>query len=234
MILSDDLVYKKSGMRTYSYQQFLSPKGDPRKITERSFPDQFPLNTIVTPLYIDYPSYSSIKKPEEFRSFFIYRDPRDIIVSWYFSVKDTHPLMGKIPEHRKKLQSYSLEEGLLYSLNYLNEFGVFEAFRSWFQASESIPEILFFPFEELIDKKKQNHIFNRLFTHCTIEFSQNDIHKIINKYSFDRLKKKKRRGGFSHFRHGVPGDWRSHFTPRLLSQFIALTGDLLTIMGYAA
>jgi len=232
MIFSDDLVYKKSGMKTYSYQQFLSPKGDPRKISERIFPDPFPLKTIVTPLYIDYHSYCLIKKPADFRTFFIFRDPRDIIVSWYYSIKYTHPLMGKIPEHREKLKSFSIEEGLIYSIGYLNEFGVFEALRSWFQAFECIPDVLFFPFEELTDKKKQKFVLNRLFSHCGIELSSKNIDKIVKKYSFDRLKKKKGKSRFSHYRKGIHGDWKNDFTPAVLNKFNDLAGDLTILMDY--
>jgi hypothetical protein len=36
----------------------------------------------------------------------------------------------------------------------------------------------------------------------------------------------------SHYRKGVHGDWRNHFTPAITRRFKALYGDLLVVGGY--
>ena len=36
----------------------------------------------------------------------------------------------------------------------------------------------------------------------------------------------------SHFRKGVPGDWRNHFSRRVAGKFREGTGDLVWRLGY--
>jgi hypothetical protein len=55
----------------------------------------FPVGSVVTHLYIDYPTYQAIPKPERFRVFFVMRDPRDAVVSWYFSARYSHALYDR-------------------------------------------------------------------------------------------------------------------------------------------
>ena len=71
---------------------YVFPGGiDPRKMTEIRFEAPLPPGTIVSPLYLDYPGFRSIPKPDSYRAFFVMRDPRDILVSWYLSIKHYHP-----------------------------------------------------------------------------------------------------------------------------------------------
>jgi len=61
---------------------------------------------------------------DNFRAVHVVRDPRDIIVSGYFSHKNTHPLHAKtddikaMREHRKVLNKVSQEEGLIEEIHF--------------------------------------------------------------------------------------------------------------------
>lgn len=231
-ILGDKLIFRNSGLKTYSYQKYLPTKGDPRRITERIFDHPLPENTIATPLYLDYHCYSSIKKPEEYRTFFVFRDPRDITVSWYYSVKYIHPIMGRIQEHRDKLHLLSIAEGLSYCINYLNEYGIFKALESWLDFAEADSYVILIRFEDMIDPEKQLSILSSLFQHCCFELTDRDIERLLKKYRFDLMKKKHSRGGISPYRKGTPKDWKNHFNEDLIAQFKELTGNLVKRMGY--
>src|SRR5215207_2983012 len=50
------------------------------------------------------------------RGFHLVRDPRDVVVSAYFSHLHSHPLFGELGEHREKLQSVPETEGILLEL----------------------------------------------------------------------------------------------------------------------
>ncbi len=56
----------------------------------------------------------------EFRGFHVIRDPRDIIVSAYYSHRHSHPTEGldHLAEHRQRLQQASPEEGLLLEMEF--------------------------------------------------------------------------------------------------------------------
>lgn len=65
------------------------------------------------------------------RGFHVVRDPRDVLVSAYFSHKHSHP-SDKWPElepHRKRLQTLSLEDGLAAEMAFSHD--VFAAMDAW-------------------------------------------------------------------------------------------------------
>src|SRR5262249_6469751 len=90
-ILADERIYTYCGLPTYSYQPELPNGVDSRPLTDRLFEVPMPTPAIVTPLYLDHAGFLSIPKPERYKAFFVMRDPRDVLVSWYFSVKCSHP-----------------------------------------------------------------------------------------------------------------------------------------------
>lgn len=75
------------------------------------------------------------------RGFHVVRDPRDILVSAYFSHKHSHP-SDKWPElepHRKLLQTLSLEEGLAAEMVFSKD--VFAAMDAWNYAQPNVLEL---------------------------------------------------------------------------------------------
>jgi hypothetical protein len=54
------------------------------------------------------------------RAFHVIRDPRDIVVSAYFSHRNSHPVEGlpHLAEHRRRLQEASQEDGLLLEMEF--------------------------------------------------------------------------------------------------------------------
>ncbi len=232
-ILSDELVLKKTGMPIYNYHQHI-PGGENRKLTERTFEEPFPGNCILSPLYMDYPGYLSIPKPAGYRTFSVIRDPRDIIISWYFSVKYSHPLMGKIPQHRETLNKIPLSEGLVYCIEYLKEYGLFKALESWVKVPLDDPHIKLFRFEDMVNSNKQVPVFADFFSHCRIPVTGNEIEILMEKYSFEHMRQKtgKPNQEISHYRKGKPGDWREYFDEHAVSSFERLLGNLVKELGY--
>lgn len=75
------------------------------------------------------------------RGFHVVRDPRDVLVSGYFSHKNSHPTDNwpELEEHRKALQSLSKEEGLLKEIEFSWPF--LDAMRRWDYDQEHILEL---------------------------------------------------------------------------------------------
>ena len=90
-VFADPEIYRVTGLRTYAYGPRLDDGDRNRSYPEVSFDRPFPVRRIVSPLYIPYESFVELPKPEPWRAFFVLRDPRDIVVSWYFSSKSSHP-----------------------------------------------------------------------------------------------------------------------------------------------
>ena len=232
-IMKDYRVYRYSGLEAHHYQSSMPGGHDPRPVNARTFDEPFPARTIVTPLYIDYPGYRAIPKPDSSRAFFMTRDPRDIVVSWYFSSKLSHRLMGDLHDVRGSLSDLDEVEGLEYSIRHLDGFGLFEAQRSWIE-SESDTDAMVVRFEDLAGADSVAH-FRKLFDHCRIALPDSVLEEVLDAYSFERLSGRAKgvEDVNTHFRKGIQGDWRNHFVPEVEAVFEKVTGDLVHSLGYA-
>jgi hypothetical protein len=234
-VLSDARVYRASGLRPFNYQLAWMKGAETRKLTERRFDRTFPRKTIVTPVYGDYECFASIPGNEDARAFFVMRDPRDIVVSWYFSVRNSHGLMGDIGERRKRLRQLGRRDGLLVAMEYLSDFGLFESLRSWKHFGNTDERVVMLRFEDLTGAHSEQ-VFESLFRHLGISIEAADLPGLLKDHSFERLTGRARgdEDAYHHYRKGVHGDWRNHFDTEVQDRFRNLTGDLVETLGYTA
>lgn len=235
-MMQDWRVYRYSGLRAYHYETEQMPDGiDTRKLTERTLPDLMPPSTIISPIYTNYVQYSRYPKREQYRGFFVMRDPRDVIVSWYFSARFSHVPMGPdIPEARKVLADAPIGEGLKYVIDYFEDFGLFAAQRSWLSGDLS-PYDRVFKYEDLNGPNGLEH-FRELFAHCDIRLPDRVLADLVSDHSFEKLSGGRAKGQENkkdHLRKGVAGDWKNHFDEDSLAHFHAVAGDLVEVLGYA-
>lgn len=233
-ILADERTYRYSGLRHYQYQNELPGRSDPRRLTERSFEKPFPPRTIVSPLYIDRDNYRRIPRSESARGFFVMRDPRDITVSWYFSMKHSHANIGGVEENRKLLNAMPPTEGMGQVIDILTARGLYEALGSWSAAPDGDAEVIVLRYEDMIGPE-QVALFERLFEHCDIRMPERVFRKLLDDYSFKSLSGGRREGQEdvqSHYRKGVAGDWKESFDDALVERFKGATGDLVETLGY--
>jgi hypothetical protein len=230
-MLSDRRVYSRSGLRTYKYQERLSRRVDMRRLTERTFERPLPPHRIITPLYLSFDNFRDLPKPSAYRAFFVFRDPRDVLVSGYFLRRNTDTL-GNTAEDRKFLHAASLEDGLLYTIDRDERLGVFEAFRSWIVAPSADPNVKLIRYEDLTGGFQP---IQDLMSFCDVAIESQELRELIDRCSFDRLSGGRRRGEAdrsSHYRSGVAGDWTRYFTPRIDERFNEVAGDLPRLFGY--
>lgn len=198
-----------------------------------TFSVPLPGRTIGTHLYISYPTYLTIPKPAKYKTFFVLRDPRDIVVSWYFSAKFSHILIDPIPDLRKDLQRMSLHEGMKYIIDRLDEWGSFDVQRSWMHTIEDLEKIKVFRYEDLA---RDNFSFLRqLFDYLNIVMPENKFVALYNRHKFEKHSGWRKQGvedQYSHYRKGISGDWQNYFDHSTESYFMQITGDLLEVLGY--
>lgn len=246
-VFSDPIVYKHTGLEVFDFGQYLnclqetcSDGSTSRWEFSRLLYEGYaanislPKKAICTHFYINYASYLTIPKQEKYRTFFILRDPRDIVVSWYFSTRYSHKPIGLIPKYRNDLDKLSLTEGLKYSINKLEETSLFKGQRSWMHISADQENISIFRYE---DFACDNYSFlKKLLSYLDISMPEDEFEELFQRHRFEVYSGKRSKGSEdakSHYRKGVPGDWKSYFDCSVMAYFRQVTKNLLEELGYA-
>jgi hypothetical protein len=166
----------------------------------------------------------------DFKGVHIIRDPRDIIVSGYFSHKFSHSLDSKwgqkfLKPRRELLHELSLEDGINIEI----ETGYSLKELSYWKYHQ--PNILEIKFEEIIINPvlKFEEIFN------FIELEGLDFGKITDEINFTTLSEGRNPGEeviTSHYRKGIPGDWVNYFSDRNKDYFKKTWPGLIQKLKY--
>lgn len=166
----------------------------------------------------------------------VVRDPRDLLVSWYYSMRNSHVAKGQVPRLRKTLLNCSEGEGLLYGIKHLSTVKVFDGMREWPQFPErKVDKIMVLKFEDMIGENKLEY-FRRLLANCCIELSDKNAAQLFEDHDF-----KKKSGGRNHgvgdnnahYRKGIAGDWRTKLNGNVIEVFKKETGDLVEALSYS-
>ena len=99
---------------------------------------------------------------EKIRAFHYVRDPRDIVVSAYFSHRNSHRTKWwpELVEHRQKLRSCSKDQGLFIELEFRSR--QFQEMRSWKHSSDN-QSIRLYKIEDVVSNPYQ--AFLEIFAH---------------------------------------------------------------------
>jgi hypothetical protein len=164
--------------------------------------------------------------------FHVIRDPRDIIISGYFSHLYKHgEKWPKMRVYRNYLKDLDKEEGILAEMEFSSVY-LYHIF-SW---NYNNPNILEKKFEDFIANPVEE--LTEIFSHLQIVpnlLCKEDLRAIIEKYSFKRLSDGRNQGEenvYSHYRKGMAGDWKNHFSEQHIERFKKLFNPILIKTGY--
>jgi lipopolysaccharide transport system ATP-binding protein len=192
------------------------------------FKDPIVAGGVYTPVYATYQQFRQIiPESASQRTFALIRDPRDAAVSWYFSLRYSHPSeYDTVSQTRQALEKLDKQQGMdLVFRDYVNH--VVEIQRTWLESGAKI-----FRYEDLL--ADQAGVFRQMLDFCEIDLPDRQLKKIVGKFSFRRRTwwRFGRENVKSHFRKGVAGDWKNHFDGELKQRFKSLYGDALIRAGY--
>jgi hypothetical protein len=104
--------------------------------------------------------WEHVRRLDDVVGFHVVRDPRDILVSAYFSHMNSHRTEAwpELEEHRRQLRSASKRDGLFLEIEFSAD--VFDAIRGWDYGSEAVLELTF---EEITTRPYRT--FLRVFEH---------------------------------------------------------------------
>ena len=226
MMFSDQIFWQKIKLLLYApSDNFIT---DEKQTIQKL--KKLPKDIMISPLYVRFNDFAKMDKSDN-KAFFVARDPRDLIISNYFSLKYSHdPYHEYILMMRDKLNSMSQDDGITEIINSFTK-GTKNTLEGWFtQKSENIKLIKY----ENIFGPKQFDFFSELLDFCDIKLTDEEIIQLLNKYSFQKISGRKQGSEDiqHHYRKGIPGDWKNYFTAQQKDLFKILSGDILITCGY--
>ncbi|MCH2214326.1 MAG: sulfotransferase domain-containing protein [Flavobacteriales bacterium] len=205
---------------------------------------------------------SELKKCQQLKfekAFHVIRDPRDIIVSSYFSYAGTHDTEGwsELLELRRELEDKPIEY-CIERMIYFNERDV-NFMKNWDYNQANVLEL---KYEDMIQNMTKYltkvmeylgwlkndesplqgpiHFYNRVgYTKNFLwlpkirnhAVSESFVQNLNDEINIEKLKRKKP-SSKNHYRKGKSGDWKNYFNDRHRSIFRELYGDILIDLGY--
>jgi hypothetical protein len=206
---------------------------------------------------------SDVARYTDLRGVHLIRDPRDVVISGYWSHLKTHPPRDwtEMILLRERLNKVSFADGLFLEMDFLEQH-----FRDMSEWDYTLPNVLELRYEDVTGRQNLDELFaflgfedaegplqrtNYLMWRTINKFNNRgwvpfrnshlsmplDIQRqIVAANTFERLAGDRRKGQEntdSHYRKGVSGDWKDHFGTEHKDYFKAKFGDLLQRLGYA-
>jgi sulfotransferase 6B1 len=173
--------------------------------------------------------YLSILTGPQRATIFLYRDPRDMIISHVFYATDLNADHGMHRYYNQKLDS--MEARIDAAIRGVTEPGFelasvrqrYDSYRGWLDQ----PGVLCLKFEDLILAREA--ALNRLLDYLAEKGFQTHLSRQAAVDSLAAAIAPRKSGTF---RKGIPGNWQEHFTPANLETFRQMAGNLLDEWGY--
>jgi sulfotransferase 6B1 len=162
-------------------------------------------------------------------TYFILRDPRDIVVSHVFYVTDIEPSHVHHEYYANELKSFDerLRTSILGRPNTENPFpdikGRFDPFLGWISQSA----ICCLKYEDAIARPVD--VIGTILDHAV---SRGLRLRVTRDQSIQLIADQLDPHRSPTFRQGKTGGWRKHFTPEITHLFKQVAGDLLIQLGY--
>ena len=154
-----------------------------------------------------------------FKTVYVVRDPRDLIVSDYFSAKHSHAIMGKMQVTRDEYLSISIDDGITANIEKVENSGL--VLMCGWQAFLDDPRVLFLNYEFM--KTNSLLFFSTLLKFLEIDFSWYYLNSLLDKENFKTVSGRKVgvEDVKNHYRKGIVGDWKNYFKDHHIKQFFS-------------
>ena len=225
LILSDPRFYMATGLKPLAIFNPPEIDADPTKLI---VPDK----RIVTNFFAYYSTYNEVQKPENHRVFYVVRNPRDLLVSWYFSNRYSHRPTPEIDGWRKDMMGMDDEQGLICTIGLFHE--VRDRVKSWVDASLTNPNLVIVKFEDLTGENQQE-AWRELLDHVGLEsVSSNLLQQLLEFYHVSKLTPPVKEGADTQFeKYGNAGKpRRANITTKVENVLTKRYPNLLKDFGY--
>jgi hypothetical protein len=182
---------------------------------------------VYTPVYMRRePFVAAVTVPHT--RFFVMRDLRDTLISWYFSLAVSHGTKTNsvVADFRSQLATMDKEQGLQYLIRERLQ-GIAALQSSWLNQDE-----LVYRYEDMIADEQR--VFAEICEHCRMGVSEELRKSVVAANSFEKATGRKpgQEDVGAHRRKGIRGDWQNHFSDATRALFKERFGEHLISTGY--
>lgn len=191
----------------------------------------FPAGTFVPGFYGSYQEYVALPKRHSHRLVYLGRDPRDLVVSGYWSAVETHrpTHLEEAERLREEMKQMSMGDAMMTIISLSGEH--FAAMASWADVDD--PEVARFRLEDVrADTEGQ---VRAMLAHCRIDLSETDLSTLLEETSRDALRAKdleqRSADSESHYRKRA-SRYQEVFEPRHHAALEEAAPGLVELLGY--
>jgi len=212
------MIFKNNKFKNFKHIHFKSLKN-------YNIPDNTIISHVTTVKYSDF--FTTINlETDNVKGFYMSRDPREVIISSYYSQLLSHP--GGHP-NRENIKSMNKDDALI---NIINEYVTqFDVMYDWLTKCDD-NRFKIIKFEEFF-RNEEIQIKNMIELFDFLELG--DISEIAKKNTFSKLggRKAGKINNKHHYRAGVSDTWKSELSDNVLNYLYNKHGEkFVTDMGY--
>lgn len=213
LCLSDPRFYSRVGLLPDLFENkpppHLNPVLESMSLAEKR-------NCLVSPIFADANLFDLLSPGNNYRVVAVVRDPRDLLVSYYFSNALSHPELPEIAESRATLEALTIEDGLRVTANAMSP--LLSIGESWLAREVDDERVLVVKYEDLTDEGgRQLATWRQIIEHVDARFTDQALTSLLRTYSFKNMSGRERGAERnSHkYRSGVPGSAGRYWSAEL-------------------
>ncbi|HEX2896093.1 MAG TPA: sulfotransferase domain-containing protein [Marmoricola sp.] len=191
----------------------------------------FPPGTFVPGVYTSYPEFQALRAPRPHRVVYMFRDPRDLIVSGYYAAVETHrpTHLAEVERFRREIRALPLDAGLLALIRAAAP-RLYEI-ESWIGVRDEA--VATFRLED-IEADPERWVV-RMLDHCGVRLSADELARLLGDVSRSALQERdlaqREAGAESHYRVDQKG-FRELFGPEHHQALDEVAPGLVERLGY--
>jgi hypothetical protein len=209
VVLSDPRVYRQSGLMPHVLGGHGKLASDPvgHAIGPRS---------LVLSVYANRETFDLIPKPDGWRVLLVARDPMDLLVSWHYSNRYTHPENPAILRRRQEMAGMSEKDALDYTIGEFAQ--VNDLLLPWLTTDD--PRVRPYRYEDLTGSNAAS-MWTDFMADAGINLSGSALAKVLHTYRQENMRSKRsasdRRS--DKYASGRAGSWEQALTPLQVDEF---------------
>jgi hypothetical protein len=191
----------------------------------------FPAGVFVPGFYVRYDEYQRVPHRYPHRCVYMFRDPRDLVVSGYYSAVKTHQNTydDDVERTRDEIRALPFDEGLVRLIE--DSAARLQDIGTWVGVED--PNVAFFKLEDVSADERSSVI--RMLEHCGVVLSDDELESVMQDVSRESLQSKdlarRAPGSESHYRVDRR-TFRDVFKPEHYEAIERVVPGLVSRLGY--